>query len=113
MNGRCTTCGEWDIDDLHECQAMTKTTAEVKRWDANGPMDLEPEGSYVLHSDYATLQQKCRELTECVLGLVKSGDSLNLFYKRTLTCNGFSKWVAAESKALALIGEGGEKGVGT
>lgn len=24
MNGRCTICGEWDIDDLHDC-----TDAEV------------------------------------------------------------------------------------
>lgn len=82
---------------------MTKTTAEVKRWDANGPMDLEPEGSYVLATDYDTLQQRCEQLTECVRELVGEVDCTNAAH--------FHRRKPKVDKAKALIG--GEKGVGT
>lgn len=45
--------------------AMTKTTAEVKRWRHVGSRILETiepaDGEFVLATDYAALQQRCRE----------------------------------------------------
>lgn len=91
---------------------MTKTTAEVKRY-------LGGNGEFVLATDYAALQQRCRELEECVGGLCESIVMINIspsHYSDTCTCADcqvLRNVDATRTKALALLSEGGEKGVGT
>ncbi len=33
MNGKCNVCGEWDVDDLHECKPLTRPSFIMYRSD--------------------------------------------------------------------------------
>lgn len=90
-------------------QAMTKTTAEVNRYGAtNQGLQEMPYGMWCQYGDYATLQQRCMELTECVGRLVRIGNDMHSMTKCVIPdC----AWVDAVYKAADLLG--GEKGLGT
>lgn len=134
-----TMCEHGNWDGCSQCQAMTKTAAEVKvgdrvlveatvsnpEWhratmlvDVGTTCNVKVNCSDV-HSatDYATLQQRCEQLTECVRELVDAvliTEVSPRHYNDTCTCadcQAIRKVDAITDKALAIIG--GKKGVGT
>ena len=95
---------------------MTKTTAEVKRYkhfecSCNDCMIVSETGAFVLATDYDILQQRFRELEECVRELVEfTNESCRHCGNETcLSCLAWQDRVIKLAQSLL----GGEKGVGT